>query len=177
MFAATASRARPTPSRRRYRAVPGRDAAIGDFALTPLTNEPAWQRHAKFFESRVRAVGARSFRNPNLDGANPGAPRPTMFYMFSGPTPLCGTRFTRSCDLLLSALEPVGKVPDLTKCRAGSIGSNLYDIEQSLGSILSFSFFITKEWKTDLQAGPIQRHLARCMSSWRARERPSATSA
>src|SRR6267378_2766310 len=35
------------------------------------------------------------------------------------------------------------------------IGSNLYDIEQSLGSILSFSFFITKEMKTDLQAGPI----------------------
>jgi hypothetical protein len=56
---------------------------------------------------------------------------------------------------VLSALEPVGKVPDLTKVSRGSIGSNLYDIEQSLGSILSFSFFITKEMKTDLQAGPI----------------------
>jgi hypothetical protein len=46
-------------------------------------------------------------------------------------------------------------VPDLTRLPRGGIGSNLYDVERSLGSILSFSFFITKEMKTDLRAGQI----------------------
>ena len=35
------------------------------------------------------------------------------------------------------------------------IGSALYHIERSLGSILSFSFFITKQMKTDLRAGQL----------------------
>jgi hypothetical protein len=56
---------------------------------------------------------------------------------------------------VLSALEPVGAVPDLTRLPRGGIGSNLYDVERSLGSILSFSFFITKEMKTDLRAGQV----------------------
>jgi hypothetical protein len=37
----------------------------------------------------------------------------------------------------------------------GGIASALYNVERSLGSILSFSFFITKDMKTDLQAGQI----------------------
>jgi len=56
---------------------------------------------------------------------------------------------------VLSALEPVGSVPDLTKLSRGGIASALYNVERSLESILSFSFFITKDMKTDLQAGQI----------------------
>ena len=56
---------------------------------------------------------------------------------------------------MLSALEPVGSVPDLTRLPRGGIASALYNVERSLGSILSFSFFITKDMKTDLQAGQI----------------------
>jgi hypothetical protein len=37
----------------------------------------------------------------------------------------------------------------------GGIGPNLYYVERSLGSILSFSFFITQEMKTDLRAGQV----------------------
>ena len=128
-----------------------------DSPLTPLTNEPSWQRHAKFFDSAFGQLEQRQLSKIRTwTDANLAAPRPTMFYMFSGPDFLYADAFyPKAVTYVLSALEPVGKVPDLTKVPRGSIGSNLYDIEQSLGSILSFSFFITKEMKTDLQAGPI----------------------
>jgi len=68
-----------------------------------------------------------------------------MFYMFSGPDFLYADVFyPKAVTYVLSALEPVGAVPDLTKVSRGGIASNLYDIEQSLGSILSFSFFIPR---------------------------------
>src|SRR4029450_7332077 len=56
---------------------------------------------------------------------------------------------------VLSALEPTGQVPDLTRLSRGGVGAALYNVEHSLGSILSFSFFITKQMKTDLSAGQI----------------------
>jgi hypothetical protein len=56
---------------------------------------------------------------------------------------------------VLSALEPPGSVPDLTKVSRGSVGSALSNVEHSLGSILSFSFFITKKMKVDLHEGQV----------------------
>jgi hypothetical protein len=79
-----------------------------------------------------------------------------MFYMFSGPDFLYADAFySKASTYVLSALEPVGSVPDLTRLSAGGIGSALYNVERSLGSILSFSFFITKQMKTDLQTGQL----------------------
>jgi hypothetical protein len=128
-----------------------------DSPLTPLTQDPSWQRHARFFDTAFGQLEQRQLSKIRTwADANLAAPLPTMFYMFSGPDFLYADVFyPKAVTYVLSALEPVGAVPDLTKVSRGSIASNLYDIEQSLGSILSFSFFITKEMKTDLQAGPI----------------------
>jgi hypothetical protein len=128
-----------------------------DSPLTPLTRDPSWQRHAKFFDSAFGQLEQRQLSKIRTwADANLAAPRPTMFYMFSGPDFLYADAFyPKAVTYVLSALEPVGKVPDLTKVPRGSIGSNLYDIEQSLGSILSFSFFITKHMKVDLRAGQV----------------------
>jgi hypothetical protein len=46
-------------------------------------------------------------------------------------------------------------VPDLTKVPRGSINSALANIEHSLGTVMNFSFFITKHMKTDLHVGQI----------------------
>jgi hypothetical protein len=46
-------------------------------------------------------------------------------------------------------------VPDLTRLPHGGVGAALYNVERSLSSILSFSFFITKQMKVDLHAGQI----------------------
>ena len=128
-----------------------------DSPLTPLTKEPAWQRHAKFFDTAFGQLEQRQIsRIRAWADTNLAAPRPTMFYMFSGPDFLYANAFySKASTYVLSALEPVGSVPDLTRLPRGGIASALYNVERSLGSILSFSFFITKEMKADLQAGQI----------------------
>jgi hypothetical protein len=125
--------------------------------LTPLTKDPAWQRHARFFDAAFAQLQQRQLSKIRAwAGANLAAPRPTMFYMFSGPDFLYADAFySKATTYVLSALEPPGSVPDLLKLPGGDIGATLYDVERSMASILSFSFFITKHMKTDLRAGEL----------------------
>ena len=128
-----------------------------DSPLTPLTNDPSWQRHAKFFDNAFAQLEQRQLsRIRAWAGVNLAAPRPTMFYMFSGPDFLYADAFySKATTYVLSALEPVGSVPDLERLPRGGIGAALHNVERSLGSVLSFSFFITKQMKTDLHAGQL----------------------
>jgi hypothetical protein len=125
--------------------------------LTRLMQDPSWQQHARFFDNAFGQLEQRQLSKiRSWADANLAAPRPTMFYMFSGPDFLYADAFyQKATTYVLSALEPVGSVPDLTKLPRGGIGAALYNVEQSLGSILSFSFFITKDMKTDLRAGQV----------------------
>jgi hypothetical protein len=128
-----------------------------DSPLAPLTRSPSWQRHAKFFDTAFGQLEERQLsRIRRWTETNLAAPRPTMFYMFSGPDFLYADAFySKASTYVLSALEPVGSVPDLTRLPPGGIGSALYNVQRSLSSILSFSFFITKQMKTDLRAGQL----------------------
>jgi hypothetical protein len=128
-----------------------------DSPLTPLTKDPAWQQHARFFDAAFGQLEQRQLSKIRAWAAtNLAAPRPTMFYMFSGPDFLYADAFySKATTYVLSALEPVGSVPDLMRLPRGGIGSTLYNVERSLGSVLSFSFFITKLMKTDLRAGQV----------------------
>lgn len=132
-------------------------APSADSPLMPLTRDPSWQRHARFFDDAFGKLEQRQISKiRSWAEANLAAPRPTMFYMFSGPDFLYADAFySKASTYVLSALEPVGSVPDLTRLPPGGIGSALYNVQRSLGSILSFSFFITKEMKTDLRAGQL----------------------
>ena len=128
-----------------------------DSPLTPLTNDPAWQQHARFFDAAFGQLEQRQLSKIRAWAVtNLATPRPTMFYMFSGPDFLYADAFySKATTYVLSALEPVGSVPDLLRLPRGGIGSTLYNVERSLGSVLSFSFFITKLMKTDLRAGQV----------------------
>jgi hypothetical protein len=76
--------------------------------------------------------------------------------MFSGPDFLYADAFySKATTYVLSALEPAGSVPDLEQLSRGGAGAALHSVERSLGSVLSFSFFITKQMKTDLHAGQL----------------------
>ena len=132
-------------------------APSADSPLTPLTNDPSWQRHAKFFDNAFGQLEQRQLSKIRAWAAvNLAAPRPTMFYMFSGPDFLYADAFySKATTYVLSALEPVGSVPDLERLPRGGIGAALHSVERSLSSILSFSFFITKQMKTDLHAGQL----------------------
>lgn len=128
-----------------------------DSPLMPLTRDPSWQRHAKFFDAAFAELDRHQLSKIRTwASANLAAPKPTMFYMFSGPDFLYADAFySKASTYVLSALEPPGSVPDLTKLPRGGIGAALYNVERSLGSILSFSFFITKQMKVDLRAGEL----------------------
>jgi hypothetical protein len=128
-----------------------------DSPLTPLTRDPWWQRHARFFDAAFGQLEQRQLSKIRAwAGVNLAAPKPTMFYPFSGPDFLYADAFySKATTYVLSALEPVGSVPDLTRLPRGGIAAALHDVERSMGSILSFSFFITKAMKVDLLGGQL----------------------
>jgi len=125
--------------------------------LMPLTRDPAWQHHARFFDAAFSQLESRQLaRIRGWADANLAAPKPTMFYMFSGPDFIYANAFyPKASTYVLSALEPPGSVPDLTRLPRGGVAAALYNVEHSLSSILSFSFFITKKMKVDLHEGQI----------------------
>jgi len=125
--------------------------------LTPLTMDPLWQRHAKFFDSAFAQLEQRQLSRIRAWGnANLAAPKPTMFYMFSGPDFLYADAFyPNATTYVLSALEPPGSVPDLTRLSRPALAAALYNVERSMASILSFSFFITKSMKLELGEGQL----------------------
>ncbi len=124
--------------------------------LTALTQEPAWQRHQRFFDSAFGQLDQRQLSKIHAwADVNLAAPRPAMFYFFSGPDFLYADAFySKATTYVMGALEPTGPVPDLTKLPRG-VSSSLSYVERSLQSILSFSFFKTKDMKTDLNEGEI----------------------
>jgi hypothetical protein len=128
-----------------------------DSPLTPLTKDPSWQHHARSFDAAFAQLEQRQLsRIRAWAETNLSAPKPTMFYMFSGPDFLYADAFyPHATTYVLSALEPPGSVPDLTRLPRGSVDTALYNIEHSLGTILSFSFFITKHMKVDLHVGQV----------------------
>jgi hypothetical protein len=128
-----------------------------DSSLMALTKDPAWQHHAKFFDQAFAQLDQRQISKVRAwSEANLAAPKPTMFYMFSGPDFLYANAFyPKATTYVLSALEPPGSVPDLTKLSRGGVDAALANVEHSLGTILSFSFFITKKMKVDLHEGQV----------------------
>jgi hypothetical protein len=128
-----------------------------DSPLVPLTKDAAWQRHARFFDSAFAQLEQHQLsRIRAWSDVHLAAPRPTMFYMFSGPDFIYANAFySKATTYVLAALEPTGAIPDVMRLPRGGIGPALYYVEHSLGSILSFSFFITKQMKVDLREGQI----------------------
>ncbi|MGC2083755.1 MAG: hypothetical protein WA702_10445 [Bradyrhizobium sp.] len=125
--------------------------------LTPLTQDAAWQRHQRFFDSAFAQLEQRQLSKIHAwADANLAAPRPAMFYFFSGPDFLYADAFySKATTYIMAALEPTGPIPDLTRLPRAGIGPSLSYVERSLQSILSFSFFKTKDMKTDLNEGAI----------------------
>ncbi len=75
----------------------------------------------------------------------------TVFYMFSGPDFLYAHAFFPNArTYIFCGNEPVGTPPDLDKIAPQALPYALANIRKSLESVLNWSFFITKEMKTDL---------------------------
>ena len=124
--------------------------------LAAIATDRAWVQHSNFFDaawteldkhhlSKIRAWNAAF--NPDAS-----ASRDTLFYMFSGPDYLYADAFfPNASTYVLCGIEPVGSLPDITRIRPGALPGVLEDLHKSLNSVMSFSFFITKDMKTDLE--------------------------
>jgi hypothetical protein len=128
-----------------------------DSPLASLAKGPSWEQHARHFdaifgqEDKTRLSEIRAFSQERLTEK-----QQTMLYMFSGPDFLFAVSFFPSATTyVLSGLEPVGEVPQLTGLARSAVDSTLHNSESALGSLLNISFFITKDMKTQLQAGPV----------------------
>ena len=123
--------------------------------LAPLTNDESWRQHARFFDrafgelDRSQLSKARAWAKTHLR-----VNRPTMYYMFSGPDFLYADAFfPEATTYVLAALEPVGQIPDLQKMPRGSLGPSLHTVSNSMHTVLSFSFFITHNMRSQLSSG------------------------
>jgi hypothetical protein len=131
-------------------------AEIDDATVLGLTQEPSWQRHAKFFDAawasleRNQLGKVRAWAKTNTPDAF--ASKTTLFYMFSGPDFLyADTLFPNASTYILCGIEPIGPLPDVSKLAPGALVGELRALRESIDSVLSFSFFLTKEMKVDFQ--------------------------
>jgi hypothetical protein len=125
--------------------------------LAILTQDPAWQDHGRHFNSIFAREDSntlskvRAFSKEHLSEKHD-----TLLYFFSGPDFLFATSFFPTASTyVLAGLEPVGSIPQLTSMSMPAVEGALRNLENSLVSLLSFSFFITKKMKTQLSDGPV----------------------
>jgi hypothetical protein len=129
---------------------------VRDTPLEGLSRSPAWVDHATEFDRSWKELEARQLVKIRAWSGefltNASTDKGPMFYMFSGPDILYAQAFfPNASTYVLAGLEPVGVPPDLQKLPPGTIGPALENLRKSLNSVLSFSFFITKDMKNDLQ--------------------------
>ncbi|MEI7910913.1 MAG: hypothetical protein WCK77_14850 [Verrucomicrobiota bacterium] len=131
-------------------------APSADAAMVAVTKESAWQQHAKFFDSawarleKNQISKVRDWAATNIPDAF--AAKGTAFYMFSGPDFLyADTFFPQASTYVLCGIEPIGPIPDVAKLTPQALGGELHALQESLNSVMSYSFFITKKMKDDFQ--------------------------
>jgi hypothetical protein len=117
--------------------------------------DEAWARHATEFDrawAKLEELQLAKIRvwGPQFLGDSYTS-RSTMFYFFSGPDFLYANAFFPSAGTyILCGIEPVGAIPQLDRVPPAALASSLANLRKSLDSILSWSFFITKNMKVDL---------------------------
>lgn len=125
-----------------------------DSPLAPLTRDPAWQEHSAFFEKQFTKLNQRQLQKLHAweETYLPEAtqPIPVAFYMFSGPDFLYIDQFFPKASVyVLCGKESMGPPPD--PLRVANLRGALQTLENAMSSALSYSFFITKDMKVDLE--------------------------
>ena len=123
--------------------------------LTAARQSEHWQRYSQNMDELWRRFSVQrqprvaAFSRSQLGGLrSPG----TLWYPFSGPDLLYAEAFfPGSGTVLLSGLEGSEMLPDLATLSEGELNTALDGLYSSLTTALSFSFFITKDMRVDLQ--------------------------
>jgi hypothetical protein len=123
-------------------------------AEAPEADSP-WRVHSRELDrtwKRTEEQQLPAIANWTADFVNPLIRDPSrMFYMFSGPDFLYAQAFCNNArTYILCGREPVGEIPDLNTIPPQELSATLANLRKSLDSVLSWSFFITKNMKLDL---------------------------
>jgi hypothetical protein len=128
-----------------------------DSPLAGLSKNAFWEQHAGHFdrlfsrEETGTLAKIRAFSKAELPDKHD-----TVLYTFSGPDFLYATTFFPTASTyVLVGLEPVGPVPQLTNLSRPAIDGSLRNLEISLNTLLSFSFFVTHKMRTELSTGAL----------------------
>lgn len=115
-------------------------------------NDKAWKNYAQYAQVLWKKVAdeklpvmvdwqKQELRKANKKGG-------TLFYPFSGADFLhAHTFFPKAEKTIMLGLEPIGTLPNVDKIAEDNPKNYLNNLAASLGSILNFSFFKTKEMK------------------------------
>ena len=122
--------------------------------LSALTQDGAWQAHAERFNAAFGRVEEHQLKHIRAWAhAKLTAPSPVLFYFFSGPDFLYANAFfPDATTYVMAGLEPPGPIPDVVDMPRGAVGSALHALAGSLGSLMSNSFFITKQMRHQFAA-------------------------
>ena len=126
--------------------------------LAPLTKSAHWQQHARTMD-RAFAQVEKGTLAPirEWSAAHLSSPQKAMFYMFSGPDFLFADAFfPKASTYVLAALEPVGDIPDVLKQQRHGETVGLGQLQTAMRTLLSISFFITKEMREDISESSLR---------------------
>jgi hypothetical protein len=128
-----------------------------DSPLAQIAQDPYIKQHAAYFDTAFDKVEKNQLTKIRAwSAANLNAPKLVMFYMFGGPDFLYANAFfPNATTYVLSGLEPVGQIPDITKMPRWSVATALRNIQGSLRNVLTLSYFITAHMRQDLNSGPL----------------------
>ncbi|GAB4398808.1 MAG: hypothetical protein OHK0053_18070 [Microscillaceae bacterium] len=155
--ATIAEKPKPLPVDRKFndmaRFIAGMPAEEGSLFASYAQN-PAWQQYAKGADAQWQSIlntklpKITQWRDQELKEAN--ARSGLLFYPFSGPDFLHASAFFPEADtMVLVGLEPIGNLPDFDKIAQKSLAGYFNGLQQTLNSILNFSFFRTNSMAVD----------------------------
>jgi hypothetical protein len=129
--------------------------------LTSLTQDPRWIAHAKAMNQAFSQLEQRQLNNIRIFQAENIAPATqlshTCVYLFSGPDFLYADAMFPNCStFVLQGLEHIDPMPDLQTLPPTALFGTLENIKTSLNTILSFSFFKTKDMREELERSALK---------------------
>jgi hypothetical protein len=115
--------------------------------LAEYAKDPGWIQYAKSFDEQWKDLTNRQLSKVrDWSATNVSNPQSTLFYMFSGPDFLYANAFyPNASTYVMSGLELIGNVPDLSSVPARLIPNELNGVRASLNTVLRTTFFITSE--------------------------------
>ena len=124
-------------------------------ALEELTRDPRWIAHSNAMNAAFKQMNQRQLNNVRVWRAgvlgSVVASGRTCAYLFGGPDYLnANAFFPNQSNYILQGLEAIEVMPDPRTLPAAELQGGLQSIEVSLNQVLNYSFFQTKDMRSDL---------------------------